>query len=230
MNLRPLGRKVLLSLQYVGQTGAVQREGELLLNEIEETPFGAQRLVTAVLDGRDVSSTATVANLVGDEIRERRKKDGEHFFGLGLMGLAVPGTDMVAGGGLIIRWSFETTGLGILADLRFAGGSPSDDEATMVAIGVGGRWFLSPGSWSPFLGTGLWFGEFNVHEKGEFHGDQSGLGTWLEVGFEVLRLYDSRLSFELRAEPVFYELRSSGMEGRNRRYYLPLTFGLTYMF
>lgn len=82
MNLRPLGRKVLLSLQYVGQTGAVQREGELLLNEIEETPFGAQRLVTAVLDGRDVSSTATVANLVGDEIRERRKKDGEHFFGL----------------------------------------------------------------------------------------------------------------------------------------------------
>lgn len=53
-----------------------------MLNEIEETPFGAQRLVTAVLDGRDVSSTATVANLVGDEIRERRKKDGEHFFGL----------------------------------------------------------------------------------------------------------------------------------------------------
>lgn len=232
VSLRPLGRKVLLSLQHVGENGAVRREGELMLNEIEETPVGAQRLVAAVLEGRDVSSTATVDTLIGDEVRQRKKKDGEHFFGIGLMGLAVPGTDMVAGGGLILRWSFETTRLGVVADLRFAGGSPADDEASFVSIGVGGRWFASSGSWSPFLGTGLSFSGFDVREKGEFSGGQSGLGAWVEIGAEILRLYDSRLSLELRAEPVFYELQASwkGLEADGRKYYLPLTFGLTYMF
>lgn len=229
VGLRPLGRKVLLSLQEVGVTGGVRREGELLLNEIEETPVAAQRLVAAVLDGRDPATTATVDTLVGEETRELRKKGGETFFGLGLMGMAVPGTDMVPGGGLIIRWSFETTGFGVLADLRFAGGSPADDQASWVAIGVGGRWFLSPGNWSPFLGTGLSFGNLHVKEKGVFAGSQEGLGTWLELGIEVLRLYESRMSFEVRAEPVFFELLDDQFE-KASKYYLPLTFGLTYMF
>lgn len=232
VNLRPLGQKVLLSLQHVGENGTIRREGELLLNEIEETPVGAQRLVAAVLEGRDVASTATVDTLVGEEVRVRRKKEGEHFFGLGLMGMAVPGTDMVAGGGLILRWSFETTGFGVLADLRFAGGSPADDDASLFSIGVGGRWFTGHGNWSPFLGAGLAFSQFQVNERGVFHGSQGGLGAWAEVGVEVLRLYESRLSLELRAEPVFYELELEGLRDDRapRKYYLPVTFGLTYLF
>lgn len=229
VNLRPLGRKVLLSLQFVGASGKVEREGELLLNEIEETPTGAQRLVVSVLENRDVATTATVGTLVGEETRSQRKKDGELFFGLGLMGMAVPGTDMVPGGGLILRWSFETTDLGVLFDFRFAGGNPRQDSASMVVLGVGGRWFLGPGNWSPFLGTGLWFGNLQVREIDEFDGEKAGLGGWLEAGIEVLRLYESRLSFELRAEPAFFEL-SDNWFPKKSRYYFPTTFGITYMF
>jgi len=231
VNLRPIGRKVILTLQQVGTDGRIRREGELLLNEVEEAPIGAPRLVTAVLEGRDVSSTATVDSLVGDEVRQKKKKDGEHFFGLGLLTVSVPDTDVFAGGGLVLRWAFETPRLGVLADLRFAGGSPRDDEASTVSFGVGGRWFTSAGSWSPFLGLGLQFTGVDVKEKGVFSGSQSGMGAWLEVGFELLRLYESRLGLELRAEPAFFELeRSQGTEGPSRKYYLPITFGITYLF
>nr|PZM92347.1 MAG: hypothetical protein DIU72_06860 [Pseudomonadota bacterium] len=236
VNLRPLGRKVILTLQHVGADGVIRREGELMLNEIEEAPVGAPRLVTSVLEDRDISSTATVATLVGDEVRTQRKKDGEHLFGLGLLTISVPGTDVFAGGGLALRWAFETPNLGVLADLRFAGGSPADDDAGMFGIGVGGRWFTSPGSWSPFVGAGLQYTVLSVTERGKFSGSQNGMGAWLEIGVELLRLYESRLSFELRAEPAFFELEEDDdwfeEDDRDprRRYYVPITFGITYLF
>src|SRR5690606_37857712 len=226
----------ILTLQHVGADGVIRREGELMLNEIEEAPVGAPRLVTSVLEDRDISSTATVATLVGDEVRTQRKKDGEHLFGLGLLTISVPGTDVFAGGGLALRWAFETPNLGVLADLGFAGGSPADDDAGMFGIGVGGRWLTSPGRWSPFVGAGLQHTVRSGRERGKFSGSQNGMGAWLEIGVELLRLYESRLSFELRAEPAFFKLEEDDdwfeEDDRDprRRYYVPITFGITYLF
>src|SRR5690606_4419321 len=162
------------------------------------------------------------------ETRRYRKRGGETFFGIGFMGMVVPGTDVAPGAGMTFRWSFETADFGVLGDLRFAGGSPGDDSAAFFSAGVGGRWFLVDTNWSPYLGVGLGFTALDVQERGEFNGGLSGLGAWGEVGVEFLRFYETRLSVDLRLEAPLFELENEA-ETR-RRYYLPVTFGVTYSF
>jgi hypothetical protein len=236
VGVRPLGRKVFLSLQRVRGDGSIGEEGEILLSEIEEVPVAAPRLVESVRTGKPMAATASVDTLVGEETRKYRKKGGESFFGLGFMGIGVPGTDVVPGGGLILRWSFETVDFGVLGDLRVVGGSHGDDSALLFSAGVGGRWFLSESNWSPFLGLGVgWTGLNLDHAKENFKGSQLGMGGWLEFGVEALRFYESRLSLDLRAELPFFELDhetwdwEDGPKSR-RKYYVPLTFAVVYSF
>lgn len=229
IRIRPLGEKIFLSLQHMGAGGELIREREVVLAEIEETPVAAPRLVEAVRTGKEVGQTATVDSLVGEETRQYRKMGGETFFGLGFMGLAVPGTDVVPGAGILLRWSFETQDFGVVGDLRLVGGSPGDDTAVLFGAGVGGRWFLSNGNWSPFLGAGLGWLVLDVDAPGHFNGGQNGLGTWVEVGVETLRFYETRLSLDLRVELPFYELEHH-FNSSDRSYYVPITFGVSYSF
>lgn len=141
VGVRPLGRKIFLTLQRVHGDGSIGGEGEILLSEIEETPLAAPRLVEAVLTGKPVASTASVDTLVGDEARKYRKRGGESFFGLGFMGMGVPGTDVMPGGGIVLRWSFETVDFGVLGDLRMAGGAPPTTPPACSPPASGGGGF-----------------------------------------------------------------------------------------
>src|SRR5690606_9971082 len=91
----------------------------------------APRLVAAVLEEGEGSRVARTYAMV--DHRPREKEGGDHFFGLGLMGLAVPGTDLYAGAGFILRWTFETPDFGVVSDFRFGGGSPGEDTASKRA-------------------------------------------------------------------------------------------------
>ncbi len=220
VSLRPLGRQLYVSLQRVDAAGAVVRGSELMLHEIEEAPVAAPRLVRAVLEDKPVEQTAAVDNLVGEETRQFRKKDGETLVGLGFLGIAIPGTDVVPGGGFTFRTMYETVDFAVLGDLRLVGGSPSDDSAVFFGLGVGARWFLSDQNWSPFLGAGMGWTALSVDVPGP-NGSGTGLGAWAEVGIEALRFYESRLSIDARVELPMYELERAG-------YYVPITFGATY--
>ncbi|WP_373047071.1 hypothetical protein [Vulgatibacter sp.] len=222
VNLRPLGHKVFLSLQHVDANGAIEAESDLLLTGIEETPVAAPRLVRAIVEDKSVDKTATVSTLVGEETRRYQKKFGESFFGLGLVGIAVPGTNVVPGAGFLLRWGFESEDFAALSDLRFAAGSNDGDEAAFFAFGVGGRWFFLPTNVTPFLGGGVGWSAFEV-EDGDYNGSKTGLGAFVEVGIEALRLYESRLSLDVRAELPFYDLPGD-------KYYVPLTVGASYYF
>jgi len=233
VSLRPLGEKVFLSLQRIDEDGAVGAESELLLQRIEEVPTAAPRLVQSALTGRPIEETATVNTLVGEETRRYRKRDGESFFGLGFMAMGVPGTDVIGAGGFLARWAFETEDFGVLTDLRVGGGGAGDDSATFFSLGVGGRWFLTDGNVSPFLGVGLGWTALGVEEHAGFDGDEGGAGAWVELGFEALRFYETRLSVDLRAELPFFELDDDSFWSKDpgrRSYYVPITLGVSYLF
>lgn len=224
-SLRPLGRKLYVTVQRIDAAGVVVRESELLLQQIEEVPVAAPRLVESLVDQQPIEQTARVNNLVGEEVRPVRKKDGEALFGMGFVGLAVTGTDVVPGAGFTLRTAYETTDFSVFGDLRLAGGSPRDDTATYFSLGVGGRFFLTDRDWSPFFGVGMGWSALSVRTD-RFDGSNTGLATWGEIGVEALRFYETRLSIDLRAEMPLYELDE---DGGPTAYHVPIAFGVTYL-
>lgn len=226
VNLRPLGRTVFLGLERIDRSGAIVAEEELALDGIEEVAVAAPRLVDAVVGGTSVEQTASYSNLVGEETRRPRKLGGETFWGLGILGFGVTGTDIYTAPGMLIRTGYETESFGILGDLRFGAGSPADDTAAFFNIGIGGRWFTTSTNWSPFLGVGLSWMSMGV-ESGRFDGTRSGLASWVEFGIEGLRFYDSRLSIDLRVDVPFFELESDFP--KEERYRMPISLAVGYM-
>lgn len=221
VSLRPLGRKVYLTLQRE-QGGTLTGESQLLLQEIEEVPVAAPRVVQALLSDKSVEQTATVNNLVGEEVRHVHKRDGEGFFNLGIAGLAVPNTDVVGGAGFIIGGSYEADDFGAFVEWRIAGGEPQDDQVVSNSFGVGGRWFMTDGNWSPFVTGGLAFSSLSVESPDLNDGTDSGLSAFAGIGVEALRFYHSRFSVDLRSELPFYKVAD--------RYYVPISLGITYGF
>lgn len=230
VSMRPLGQTIFLSLSHE-QDGLLIYSSQLTLREIEEVPVAAPRLAEAVMLQKPVSRTASVDSLVGDETRKYHKKYGEFFFDLGIVGLAVPGTDVVGGAGITFGGSFETEDFAVLADLRFSGGTPSDDSAMFSSIGVGGRYYFTESNWAPFLTGGLAFTHLEVEKKvkleddewdewGHDSSDKGGLGAWVGIGIQALRHYRSRLTLDIRAELPFFEV--------GEKYYVPITAALTY--
>lgn len=230
VSMRPLGQTLFLSVSHE-QGGSLVYEGQLTLREIEEVPVAAPRLAEAVVTQKPVARTASVDSLVGEETRKYHKKYGEFFFDLGIVGLAVPGTDVVGGAGITFGGSFETEDFAVLADLRISGGTPSGDSAMFSSIGVGGRYYFTESNWAPFVTGGLAFTHLEVEKKMKYEGDdweewghdnddKSGLGSWVGVGIQALRHYRSRLTLDLRAELPFFEVGD--------KYYVPITVALTY--
>lgn len=242
VDARPLGTKLFLTLTREDSSGAALGKATLDVSAIEEVPVAAPRLAGMVLDGKSASQTATVSTLVGDEARQYQKKGGESLWGLGFAGIAVPGAEVFPGFGLVLRGAFETEDFGVVGDLRFAGGSPSGtvDEAHLFTASINGRYFFLNGGWTPYFGVGLGWSALTV-TTGDFSQDEAGMGANVELGFEFLRLYKSRLSFDFRVDLPFFELRERSWsewsewdgeeihhEGK-KRYVTPLTFGVTYM-
>lgn len=225
VSMRPLGQTIFLSLSHERNSSLVY-ESQLTLREIEEVPVAAPRLAEAVVTQKSVSRTASVDSLVGEETRRYGKKYGEFFFDFGILGLAVPNTDVIGAAGFTFGGAFETEDFAVLSDFRFAGGEPSDDEASFVAVGVGGRYYLSESNWAPFLTGGLTFTSVSVSRAGKSDDDwgeshqQSGLGSWVGIGVQALRHYRSRLTLDVRADLPFFELGGE--------HFVPITVGLTY--
>ena len=79
------------------------------------------------------------------------------------------------------------------------------------AFHLGGRYFLSDGNTSAFVGGGLAYTNMDVtrDEPERYESlEGSGLSAYGEVGVELLRLHSSRLAFDLRFETPFYMLKN----------------------
>lgn len=157
-----------------------------------------------------------IAFAEASDTKSEEESRGQHRVGLGLMGLAVPGVDLYAGGGFLLRWTYEKGPLALLGDLRAAGRNHDGDIVELGSIGAGGRWFVWEATWTPLLGAGLSAGKLRVKRIDGFRGSTFGFGGWLEAGLALLRGPKSYMTFESAPSPCFSKCRANGC-GSNLR-------------
>lgn len=243
-----LGRAVVLTVQVESPVGTVRDSRQLRLSGIEEVAVAGPRLVDSLIFGTPVVATQRTDNLVGEETREYKKKQGEFLYGGGLMGVLVAGSKLGLEPGLDFRAGYESSRFGIGADVRVGTGSDSygREGADYGALGVGGRCFLSDTDASFFVGGGLTWSAIDVRSEELEEGrnlEGSGLGAYGEAGLALLRTHSSRLTFDLRFETPFYELEGeeaawsseydapdTSQPAAEAHYVVPVMGGLSYTF
>lgn len=248
MELQRLDKTVILRVTYENPVGIPRDSRSLTLSNLDELLVGADRIATALVSGKSVEETATVASLVGTEVRDYKKKSGETFWGAGLYGLAVPAVGVYAAAGIEIPVFYETPSMAVGGSIRFsATGGPDSEEqrATFGAVSLGGRGFFGEGDITPYLGGGVAFGWIDLMEEtgsDHFSGSGNGFGAFAEGGVEMLRLHKSRFLVGARVDVPFffakqttYSSSYSGSGGysttkdTSRRYAIPVSLNVTFM-
>ncbi len=213
VGLLRLGQSIIMTVHVEAPVGTIRDSRQLQLASIEEVPVAAPRLVEALWLGAPVASTRGVANLVGEETREYKKQHGEFLYGGGLVGMVLAGAGTGVQPGLDLRAGYESERYGIGLGFRFNMDDSHNRErsAGYGAFHLGGRYFLSDGNTSAFVGGGLAYTNMDVtrDEPERYESlEGSGLSAYGEVGVELLRLHSSRLAFDLRFETPFYMLKN----------------------
>jgi hypothetical protein len=238
IDMRPLGKLVMLQVSFESPIGMRLRSRSLQLAKIEEVPVAALRIADALVHNKPLEGTARVDRLVGQETRKYEKQYGETLFAFGVFGMAII-DDTTAGYGAFGRLYYEATHYAVGADLRVGGSGRTDGDASLVGISVGGRYFLNTGDITPFLGGGvgiLWLGTQSPgaidpddpypYDYDYRDWDGTGASLYGEFGVEFLRLHGSRFDAALRPEFPLFELKDSG----SGRYALPILLTVSYSF
>jgi len=229
LSLRTLGDTVLVRLSHEEPVGTVKSSRRTQIRNISKIPTVAPRLAEALVKNTSIKSTARVANLVGKETRKYEKTPGEFFWGIGIVGLTIPGVDAVMQPGMDLRAFYERPRYSVGTNIRVAGGSGETDDAFFIGWGMGGRYFFSEKNNSFFAGGGVSWTTLSVSQgnwsSGEhFNGHESGFGAYAEIGMEFLRFHSSRMSIDLRVDAPMFSLKDNGQS----KYFLPITLGVQY--
>jgi hypothetical protein len=202
VSLRSLGYSVILEAERLDSP---QRQ-TLTLAGVEETPTAAPRLARAMVHHEPLAKTQRVDNLLMDETRETPLKGGKVSWGLGVLGLEVPGQGVSSGGGFLASVAYNTPDFEVPAQFRVAGGGSGGQRgAHLVGFDVGMRWIVSRKNVSPFIGGGLGWLSWKVGDPvpGAEWSEQatySGAAPYVEAGIEMLRLHSTRLLLSVRAD------------------------------
>ena len=197
------------------------------------TPRAA--LARALWRGTPIEESARVTNLVGQETRSYQKEGGETLFAVGVLGFAIPQSDMWSGYGAYIRLYYEMERYAVSCEARLGGSAASSGDAHMVGLGIGGRYFFGDSDVSPFVGTGIGIMWLGVDEDRTSNADAlyertaldgNGLALQTEVGLELMRLHKARLDVLLRAEVPVFDLEGDG----NSTYAVPMSLMASYSF
>lgn len=209
VQLDKLGASVVVRLTQVDAAGAVVIGRTLSLGKIEDLPVAAPRLARAVVRNESLEETQQMDNLVGSESRTHQKLDGETLLSAGVLTGVLTGvetTSALVGADLAAGYEFGDFGLN--ASMRLGAASTAGDsgkDGAFFGMSVGGRYFFNRGNGAAFLGTGL---GFDVMEIGNFEGTLPA--AYLEAGYELFRLTESRLTANLRVDLPLGSVRDSG--------------------
>ncbi len=242
IDLRPLGRIVILSVAFEAPRGSTQDTRSLRLASIEEVPIAAPRLADSLLTGKPLSETARVDTLVGQETRAYDKEYGELKLGVGVLGFAVPASDVLGGYGVHGQLYYETARYAVGAELRIGGSDASSGDASLAGISLGARYFFGDADITPFVGGGmgiLWLDFATKHAPvttptyydssyARFEG--TGLAAHADFGVEFLRLHDARFDVLLRVDAPLFQLHDGAGSGSHDRYALPISLMGSYSF
>lgn len=168
-----LGSKIPLSLEEVKGDGSAALVSSLAASQIEEADLVIPRLVEAVLERKNVGSTARLRTVVDVETAPMKKLPSERHWKLG---------SPVSPGGFYSSYSRETAHALVGVTLEGTG-KWGESGSGAGFFGAGAAWLASDGPVSPFLGIGagmVWVD------------DMEGTGAHIEAGMEMLRLHSMR--------------------------------------
>jgi hypothetical protein len=102
-------------------------------------------------------------------------------------------------------------------EVRFgwAGSGGQGPTLRFFSASVGGRGYLTTRDISPYVGAGLGLLTLDADDASpdEYFDVRTGLGTYLEVGVEALRLHRARVALAVRADIPTSALRSEECYG-----------------
>lgn len=246
VSVRRLDRTVILSLDVA--RGAARDGRTLTLASLDEVPTAAPRLAAALVRGEALASTAAMNNLVGEETRAYAKRPSERFFALGLAGVSQPGA-VPRHGALFVGYRVEAARFGAHVDLRLSLGGDSRDEpeTSFYGAALGGRYFLSAGDVTPFVGAGVGYANVSHTERtridapyvpgGSYVGVRewsvTGFTPYVEAGVMFARTTRFRVDLFARVDAPLASARDTDPSlggSASSRYLLPVTLGASLAF
>jgi hypothetical protein len=256
VSLGKLGSAVILSVAQEGGTvGSTVDSREMRLTSIEEVEVAAPRIADAIVHGVPLVETEKVDNLVGPETRQPKSKAGKVHFALGLLGMAPPlNVGVSPSPGMILDTHYETGNqrLELTGSFRFAAGSGDNTspQANAVLFSIGTRYFTSDTDFSPYVGGGLSWGYYDLKlpasDSAQYvEAQSSGLGAYVDAGFEILRTHHAHLAIGARLDLPFFALHNtdyssgyvdsagnyvSGTTSSSNYYYLPVSLEMRLTF
>ena len=222
--LRRLGEKIFVRLSQENPIGTVIVERQMTLANIEEMIPAAPRLVNALIHRKPIAATVDMESVTEHEARELRKISGESLWNMGIFGISMPGTDITAKPALGFGWSYETPSYAAATEFRFRIQEEGDrfeadgDRFSFFSWSIGGSYFLNKRNFSPYVGGGLAL--VGVEIESTTSEGANGMGAYVAIGIEALRLTESRLKFELRMDRPFFKLPHQDT--------MPITFGVSF--
>ena len=159
--LRRLGEKIIVRLSHENPIGTIIAERQLTLANIEEMIPAAPRLVNALVLNKPIDATVDMETVTEQEARELRKISGESLWHVGLLGMFVPGTDIVGKPAIKFGWSYERPSYAAGTEFRFGFEEEEDwfedggDRFSFFSWSIGGRYFFNKQNFSPYIGGGL---------------------------------------------------------------------------
>lgn len=235
ITLRRLGEVIILDVTEENPVGNARDSRSIQLASIEEVTVGARRVARALVEGVPIEDTVERDTLVGGETREPGQMPGDTYFGIGILGLAMAGTDVIGAPGLILKFFYEAADYGIGSDMMFSGGSPGgDDNGMFFAWSVGAKYFFNPDNIGFFVGGGFsWdtIGAFRPSPdgSGDAEGVETGVGAYGETGLEFFRFYGSRLIAAVRVDAPFFSIDEEvDGEKTGTLYTVPISINVAY--
>jgi hypothetical protein len=225
---------VILSVAQEGPTvGSTVDTREMRLSGIEEVEVAAPRVADSIVKGVPIDETAKVDNIVGSEARQPKTRSGKVHFGLGLLGMSPPLDQSIAPSpGMIFDLHYETGSqrLEIGGSFRFGVGPGGNTQpsTTSAIFSMGARYFLSDADVSPYFGGGLSWEYLSLSLPGqELTANNSGLGGYVDAGFEVLRTHSTHLAVGVRLDLPFFALNNQTQYDGTGGTYCTGTCGVT---
>jgi len=213
VSLGKLGNTIILSVVREGATiGSTVDSREMRLQGIEEVEIAAPRIADSIVKGTPLADTQKVDNLVGGETRQPKSAPGKVHFALGLVGLMPPldqGAAPAPGIDLDLHYETASGRLELGGSFRAGGGAASNTAPSMdfAIFSLGGRYYLNDTDFSPYVGGGLSWGYLNLKiDQQSESGDNSGLGAYVDAGFEIMRTHHTHLALGVRLDLPFYAL------------------------
>lgn len=192
-----LGGKTLITI--ASRDGNTYDERRTLLNGMEELPVAAPRMVTALSQGKEISETRDVDNVLSSEARSPKTQKGQMGFEGGIFGMTGLGTEPGSAGGISLGLLYRAGQWGLSGAGRAGGIGSNENKIGTASIDMGGRYYLSNGETSAFLGGGVGLSYFNVR-----YDDGSGFAAYGALGVEAFRTHHTAANVSLRADlPMF---------------------------